>query len=208
MYSMPNYVEASENKSTVKMLAIVGSQIMVMSSLAFGGGNAPYNLLENGMPQRYERPANGNDDVHISFDSYEGIIFSMKTYNNSKNAGIGVAHMYIGEDLRDNLDQLNMIEQFEDDWNGEGASAFSKDLVMKVRDIILNLKLQPEVFPTARDSIQFEYYIDGRYLEFEVSEQGKCKVFSADESGNTHTDFVNADAEEVNKVVDQFYGTK
>ena len=209
MYSVPNYVEVSENKSIVKVFTVVGSQIMLISSLAFsGGGSTPYNLLENNMPHIYEMPVNENNCVHVSFGNNERIIFSVKTYNNSKDASIGVGHMYIGEDLRDNLDRLNMIEQLEDNWNGEGASAFSRELVVKVRNIVLKLNLQPEVFPTARDSIQLEHYINKKYLEFEVSEQSRCKVFCADEFGNTRTDFIDANAEEINKVVDQFYETK
>ena len=57
MYSVPNYVEVSENKSIVKVFTVVGSQIMLISSLAFsGGGSTPYNLLENNMPHIYEMP--------------------------------------------------------------------------------------------------------------------------------------------------------
>lgn len=207
MYSAPNYMEASGNKSIVKVFATVGTEFMVISALAVGGGDSvPCNLLEQSMPQIYEMPVSENG-ISLSFDNNESIISSVHTYTSSDDADMGVACMYINEDMRDNLNQLDMIEQLEDDWNGEGAAAFSKELIARVRDIIMQLKLQPEVFPTARDSIQFEYYINNKYLEVEFNEQPKCKIFSADEFRNTSTKFINADAEEINKVVDQFYGT-
>lgn len=207
MYSTPNYMEASGNKSIVKVFTTVGTELMVISALAVGGGDSvPCNLLEQSMPQIYEIPVS-ESGISLSFDNNESIISSVHTYTSSDDADMGVACMYINEDMRDNLNQLDMIEQLEDDWNGEGAAAFSKELIARVRDIIMQLKLQPEVFPTARDSIQFEYYINNKYLEVEFNEQSECKIFSSDEFRNTSTKFINADAEEINKVVDQFYGT-
>lgn len=205
-YRIPNYIETSDNKSIVKVFAMAGTEFMLISALAFGGGDGvTCNLLEQSMPRIYEMPI-GENGISLSFDNNESIISSVHTYTNSSDADIGVAYMYINEDMRDNLDQLDMIEQLEDNWNGEGAAAFSKELVKKVRNIIIQLNLQPEVFPTARDSIQLEYYINNKYLEVEFNEQPECKVFSADEFSNTSTKFINADAEEINKVVDLFYG--
>lgn len=89
MYSVPNYVEVSENKSIVKVFTVVGSQIMLISSLAFsGGGSTPYNLLENNMPHIYEMPVNENNCVHVSFGNNERIIFEIIIYHFSNQSKI------------------------------------------------------------------------------------------------------------------------
>lgn len=73
--------------------------------------------------------------------------------------------------IQDNIDVLLDIYALKDDWNGEGAAKFDKDLILKCIQLInsKDLKHQPEIFPTGRDSIQFEYEKEnGDYLEFEI----------------------------------------
>lgn len=68
-----------------------------------------------------------------------------------------------------NLARLNEVIEFEHNWNGNQAPAFEKDLVNKVINLINALEYQPDVFPTARESIQIEYEKNsGEYLEFEI----------------------------------------
>lgn len=72
------------------------------------------------------------------------------------------------------MDVLKRIDEFgeyEDDWNGYGARKFTAKLLECAREIAVLLPEQFEVFPVARNSVQFEYeYDDGDYLEFEVFE--------------------------------------
>lgn len=64
---------------------------------------------------------------------------------------------------------LDAIAALGPDWNGYGAGPFGEGLVGKARRLAERLPGRPGVFPTARDSIQFEYEAaDGSYLEFEV----------------------------------------
>lgn len=66
----------------------------------------------------------------------------------------------------------NKVREFlnlEEDWNGNQAAAFSEDLINKALKIIGVIHDQPDVFPTARQSIQMEYEKEnGDYLEFEI----------------------------------------
>lgn len=67
--------------------------------------------------------------------------------------------------------RLNEIETLHDDWNNNGANAFSKSLIQKCREILSQLVAEPFVCPTACGSIQFEYEKEnGDYLEFEIYE--------------------------------------
>lgn len=97
---------------------------------------------------------------------------------------------------------LNKIKEFEDlnlNWNGYGADPFMHELLGKVDKIIKNIIVQPKVFPTGRQSIQFEYEKkSGAYLELEVFTD-RIEVFSIDEDGLEKE--YNIDECEINKVV-------
>lgn len=66
---------------------------------------------------------------------------------------------------------LSEIEKLKDNWNDNGASAFSSKLIEKCRGIVMQLASEPFICPTACGSIQFEYEKEnGDYLEFEIYE--------------------------------------
>lgn len=97
------------------------------------------------------------------------------------------------------------IEKLPDNWNGNGATSFTKEILATAKSIIMQLSIQPHIFPTARDSIQFEYENDmGDYLEFELFDNGMLKVFTYSHSGNTDTNYIEVC--KMNEVVNKFYG--
>lgn len=66
---------------------------------------------------------------------------------------------------------LGEIVELEDDWNGNGASAFTRDLISKCYHILNFLSyvdIKAFVTPTACGSIQFSFSRDNLYFEFEV----------------------------------------
>jgi hypothetical protein len=97
------------------------------------------------------------------------------------------------------------IEKLQDNWNCNGATSFSKEILSLAKTIIFQLSVQPQIFPTARDSIQFEYEnAVGDYLEFELFDDGQLKMFSFSRSGRTETSYIAIG--EMNEVVNRFYG--
>lgn len=68
----------------------------------------------------------------------------------------------------DNLIKLNKIAGLKDNWNLHGASSFSELLVELCRNMLLKLNRQPDIFPTANDSNQFEFKNKDDYLEIEI----------------------------------------
>lgn len=66
------------------------------------------------------------------------------------------------------LEILEAFSQYEYNWNGNGAEPFDKGVINKCRYIIEKMGFIPEIFPTANDSIQFEYKDDSFYIELEV----------------------------------------
>lgn len=105
----------------------------------------------------------------------------------------------------DSLLRILEIEKLEDNWNGNGATSFSGHLLSAAKNLVMTLSVQPAIFPTARDSIQFEYEKDtGDYLEIELFENDRVKVFSYQD--NVASTIDNIAFSEVNKVVNEFYG--
>ena len=100
--------------------------------------------------------------------------------------------------------KLDMIASLDDNWNNNGAKAFSSSLIMKTRNIISSLNIQPEIFPTACESIQLEYTKpDGSYLEIEISESEYVEIFIINSDGTNHTTNVRS-VNTINDVVKKF----
>lgn len=99
------------------------------------------------------------------------------------------------------LDEISLLSY---NWNNNGANAFSPALIGKMRDIINRISVQPAIFPTARDSIQFEYENEnGDYLEFELFEDGNLKKFFFGSNGESITEYIAV--EEIERNVSEFY---
>ena len=113
----------------------------------------------------------------------------------------------MSKDLRDNLEKVNEIGRLSYNWNGNFAEPFERTLIDRVKVLLLDLVKQPEVFPTAADSIQLEY--DGEnnsYLEFQIYEKGNAEAFLIDRFGVEKEWEVEVTAENINSIIGSFYG--
>ena len=75
---------------------------------------------------------------------------------------------------------INKLESFrglKKDWNGYNAEPFSEKLINKALELLKQTIPVPEVFPTANNSIQFEWEKTGLYLEIEIFEN-KVEIFA------------------------------
>ena len=125
-------------------------------------------------------------------------------FEQSRNLRHGIV---LNDELLFSLRRLSEISSLKDGWDGNGASAFSTKLIEKVNRILLFLDVQPEVFPTADDSIQLEY--DGpnkSYLEFQIFETGDVEVFCINRDGSEKEWSIKSDIKSLNGVVKDFYG--
>lgn len=108
-------------------------------------------------------------------------------------------------EMANSLLRIEEIGRLPDNWNGSGAAAFSRALVGAARALVCALPVQPAILPTARDSIQMEYEREnGDYLELELFEGGRLKVFTYTHDGAAETRDIPASA--ASKVVCDFYG--
>ncbi len=108
-----------------------------------------------------------------------------------------------------NLFRLDEIAELEENWNGYGAKAFSQKLIEKCKGIIYDLEVQPNIFPTGRQSVQFQYELEDRsYLEFEIFEENvSCLEVPQRIYSNARTFvFPISEAQRIKEIVKEFYG--
>lgn len=66
---------------------------------------------------------------------------------------------------------INDISKLEDNWNGYNAGGFTTltRLIDFCSDLVKSIKIEKYIIsPTGRQTIQFDFYIDGKYIEFEI----------------------------------------
>ena len=79
--------------------------------------------------------------------------------------------------LGENNDRLEQIAALEENWNGYGASPIPSSIIRDVEGFLCTLPIQPEIFPTARPSIQLEYDTADCHIEFEITEEKRVLMF-------------------------------
>lgn len=146
-------------------------------------------------------------DVCETYTLKKGINYSLEGYTMYKTLDSSVGSVIMNEEKIYNLRKLDQIAHLEDGWNGNKAKAFEEQLISKVRRIITVLELQPELFPTACNSVQFEYEKeDGSYLEIEINSKNTWEVFQINSDGKETYFSIADNIEAIIKVVNSFYG--
>ena len=135
-----------------------------------------------------------------------GIVATRFAYISNSEAMRG-CDTVIDDDKQDNLKKLVQISELEDNWNGNGASGFSKELVSHVRSIITMLKIQPEVFPTAYNTLQLEYdKPNGDHMEIDIQSEKVAEVFEINSQGEEKLFSIEPNIAEITKLTEAFYG--
>ena len=80
-------------------------------------------------------------------------------------------------ELTEAINKLESFKELKKDWNGYNAEPFSEKLINKALELLKQTTPIPEVFPTANNSIQFEWEKTGLYLEIEIFEN-KVEIFA------------------------------
>lgn len=105
--------------------------------------------------------------------------------------------------LYENINRLKSFLKLGQNWNDHDANPFTDELIEKAFNILTSLSYSSEVFPTGRNSIQFEFKKDNEdYLEFEVFDD-KILRFSMI-NGNPIEEELS-DSIQINQILTQFY---
>lgn len=104
-----------------------------------------------------------------------------------------------------NFEKLNIIKDLDANWDNYGAQPFSSEFIDLCKKFIIDIHRQPEVFPTARQSIQFEYEKEnGEYLELEIFED-RVELFKMLKNGEEIEEEFALDITKINESVINFY---
>ena len=106
------------------------------------------------------------------------------------------------------MKRLEDIARLGNDWNGYGATKFTAALILKCEKIIEKLSYQPEIYPTGRKSIQFQYELnDKSYLEFEIYEDKIMCLMVPKRVYSKAVEMQLTDSQEkrIGEIVDEFY---
>lgn len=111
------------------------------------------------------------------------------------------------EQLNENLETLKAISKLEKNWNFHGADSFPGEFIRWVRIILMSIDIQPEVFPTGADSIEFVWENNDDYLAVALFFDKHITLSYV--SGNSETSFdIHTDTikpENISELVDIFY---
>ena len=108
----------------------------------------------------------------------------------------------ISDKILFNLLKLKKYEKLSDGWSGENSKAIDSEILSKANYLINTLAIQPDIYPTPRGTIQFEYYKNSNYLEFEIfpTENKMLKVIK-----NEPYETIVNHLFDINKEVNAFY---
>ena len=113
---------------------------------------------------------------------------------------------YYTNELMRNLDKLKRMSMLKYNWDGYCAEPLSAKLILQTKNLLCELHIQPEIFPTAAGTIQLEYEKNnGDYLEFQLSDNSQCECFR---TINGYEEYFYAPEipEAINDIVEDFYG--
>lgn len=105
-----------------------------------------------------------------------------------------------------NLKKLEEISSLKNNWNGNGAPAIPQVLIKKTRALLKTLAIQPEIFPTALETIQLEFDNPNHdHMEIEIGISDKAEVFVAPYDDSEYCEEIRSTAASINKRVMAFY---
>jgi hypothetical protein len=105
-------------------------------------------------------------------------------------------------DLKENIKKIEGFKKLSSNWNNANANKFNLEFIDMISSQLSNIQIQPKIFPTGRNSLQFEYERkNGDYLEFEIFESHiNFLSIKNNEEKEDETSFDN-----INKLVNEFY---
>lgn len=159
---------------TISTLAISSIAILAVSSnvaTALPQDSSYPNISLVGSPTR-SAELSSSSPSSLLLNEY----FSPEPHKLTTNLGTSQA-VEVRPTLGENNDRLKQIAKLGENWNGYGASPIPNSIIEIVQGLLCVLPIQPEIFPTARPSIQLEYDTADRHIEFEITEEKRVLMF-------------------------------
>ena len=101
------------------------------------------------------------------------------------------------------LKRIEGIAGLQDNWNDYGATSFSPEVLQRACSLVEDIVYKTKVFPTGRNSIQFEFdSIPGQYLEIEVFSDHYAVLF---EKGAAQEEYESVSRNYVLQKIAEYY---
>lgn len=130
------------------------------------------NLIKNNdVVYRYKESIVGNNILIPFIYNNHYIIFNKTLFDTTQSCKNSQVLVPIDESLyKKNIEKLDYMAQLDNDWDGYGANKFSKKTISNAKIVLSWLKYnQPNIFPTSESGVQFEFYLDRKYLQIVVN---------------------------------------
>lgn len=110
---------------------------------------------------------------------------------------------------QENLAILDSFITLQDNWDGCNAVAPEEQIIKLVKDFILQLKWQPEIFPTPDGGIQLEYTVGAnQHLNIEILSEQTVNIFEMFADRTYSEETIHYDVKDIKRRIDRFYGYK
>ena len=171
----------------------ISTPIISGKHLNGNGYNIPGEIKSSYEVERRKKDNTISSDIN-------GVVFSYIFGENSEGQFI------MNRMKAKNFLKLQQFLKLPPNWNENGAGPFSDRLIETCKKILDMLPRQPEVFPTATDSIQMEYEKNnGEYMEFNIYED-EINIFRIDSYENENEYVINiTENKKLKELVEDFY---
>ena len=160
-----------------------------------------YNTLIKNRPQNHL----------LAYNSSINSVIASGTLQAAASSGLSTPHIrsYLDTtDIKsDNLDRLAVFSEFKYGWNGNDAEPFSAELICKVQNILNKINIQPEIFPSAAGTIDFEFTNSRKdFMSIDIGTADTAEVFIVLYNGQELSEYINCDYTTINERIKYFYG--
>ena len=118
------------------------------------------------------------------------------------------ANYGISKEMLMNLAKLKEISELDDNWDGNGAKSFSRDFINYIKEVVMHLDIQPNIFPLYNGNIQFEAHNGDCSIEIEINENNMVVADIIDENDNEFRKEFENSYKDLNNIIRDFYGHK
>lgn len=139
-----------------------------------------------------DKISSSSNDEAIFSDSLKSLI---KYQSSKSNSGLSSNQHLFSKSYQLLKIRLDEIAGFSDDWNGYGAEPIKAEIISDAYHFlehVYSLSDFVSVFPTARQSIQFEFEDDNKYCEAEIFVE-RVLIYSEKEGDELSEDFDSVD---------------
>lgn len=149
-----------------------------------------------------------SEDEYNRLNQAKRLAAYASSFRSAQNATFDMTHPSDYPDVKSfNLAKLDVISDLQPGWNGNDAPAFAEALIQKIRDLLMHITIQPQIFPTALATVQLEYDNARRdHMEIEIGESDTAEVFCVTYDGRESFEDIPATVAGLNKIVKAFYG--